>query len=48
MKTILKTIRIKTSVLRRIEKLAELENRNVNNMIETALIDFLDQNLPEE
>ncbi len=38
MNTILKTIRLKTEVVEKIQKLADLENRNFTNMVETILI----------
>ena len=38
MNTVLKTLRLKTEVVEKIQKLADLENRNFTNMVETILI----------
>ncbi len=39
--TVLKSIRLRRNVVNRVEELAEHQNRNFSNMLETLLIDIL-------
>ena len=42
--TELKTIRIKSNLLKNLKCLADLDNRNLNNLIETILIEYVTEN----
>ncbi|MEQ9102945.1 MAG: hypothetical protein RIF36_02900 [Imperialibacter sp.] len=39
--TVVKTVRLKTTLAQEIEAIAERENRNFSNMVETMLLKFI-------
>lgn len=41
---IVKSLRLKTDIISEIEKIAEKENRSFTNMVETILIEKINQN----